>query len=329
MQFTNIVLNIMSNKFKPAWWLSNPHLQTMWPTFLRSEIKGLEIKRERIELPDGDFIDCDWLGQDSNKPIIFLLHGLEGTIESPYVKGMMKILNANGWRALFINFRGCSGEPNRLPRAYHSGETDDVEFIIKTIKNREPDVGLGAIGFSLGGNVLLKWLGETGTANPLKAAAAVSVPFELAKSCYRMTQGFSRVYQKHFLRALKKKMLLKFKNKQAPFSIDKLKALKTVKGFDDLVTATLHGFENADDYYAKSSSRQFLSSINIPTLLIQAADDPFMTKDLLPTVNELSGTITFELTEKGGHLGFVAGNSPWSPEYWLEKRIPDFFKNIL
>ncbi len=325
MLYTNVVKNIMHNSFKPAWWLSNPHLQTIWPTLLRQEIKGLNITRERFELPDGDFIDCDWSGENKNKPIIFMLHGLEGTIDSPYVKGMMRTMNNNGWRSLFINFRGCSGERNRLSRAYHSGDTEDVEFIINLIKNREPNIPLGAIGFSLGGNVLLKWLGESQIENPLKAAVAVSVPFELAKSCERMNQGFSKIYQRHFLKALSKKMHWKFKDKQPPFAIESLKDLKTVKDFDDLVTAPMHGFKSADDYYTKSSSRQFLSQIAIPTLLLQSKDDPFMTKDLLPEHHELSKTTIFELTDQGGHLGFISGKCPWQPHYWLEERVPEFF----
>src|SRR5580704_6495536 len=165
------------NEFKPAWWLPNSHLQTLWPAIFRSNIKKVALERERLELPDGDFIDLDWLDRQKTGPLILILHGFEGSIESHYAKGMLCSINQQGWRGVFMHFRGCSGEPNRLPRGYHSGETNDLHYVIQILQQREPDIDLAAIGYSLGGNVLLKWLGETGLENPLKAAIAISVPF--------------------------------------------------------------------------------------------------------------------------------------------------------
>lgn len=314
--------------FKPAWWLSNCHLQTLWPTFCRSSVKNLVIKRERFELPDGDFVDLDWAGTGSG-PIVIILHGLEGSIDSPYAKGMLKTIIDQGWRGVFMHFRCCSGERNRLPRTYHSGETGDLEIIVTTLKKRESNIPIAALGFSLGGNVLLKWLGESGKNNLLQAAVAISVPFELQKTVIRINQGFSKVYQWHLLKSLYEKMQWKFSQQPSPIAIPPLSKLHTLKDFDDAITAPLHGFKNAEDYYQQSSCRQYLQDIDVPTLILQAKDDPFMTEDLLPTLDELSPAVILELTEKGGHVGFVQGTNPWSAEYWLEKRVPRFLKKFL
>src|SRR3990167_580396 len=177
------------NQFKPAWWLPNSHLQTLWPAICRKR-KKLSLQRERFELPDGDFIDLDWLKKDQSGPLVLILHGFEGSVESHYAAGILQTLNRKGWRGVFMHFRGCSGEHNRLPRGYHSGDTHDVRYVIQTIRKREPKTPIAAVGYSLGGNVLLKWLGETGEQNPLKAAIAISVPFELHKAAARIQQGF-------------------------------------------------------------------------------------------------------------------------------------------
>ncbi len=318
----------MSESFKPAWWLSNNHLQTLWPTLCRRPMNHISITRERFELPDGDFVDLDWSGS-GNGPIVIMLHGLEGSIDSPYAKGMLHAMSRHGWRGVLMHFRCCSGERNRLPRTYHSGETGDINTIVTALSHREPGVSLAAMGFSLGGNVLLKWLGESGKNNILKAAIAISVPFELDKSANRINQGFSRLYQWHLLRSLHNKMQWKFREQASPIHIPPLSELHTIRDFDEAVTAPLHGFANAEEYYAKSSCRPYLRNIHVPTLLLQAKDDPFMTEDLLPGPDELSSAMTLELTEKGGHVGFVSGPLPWQAEYWLEKRVPLFLKEYL
>lgn len=316
-------------KFKPAWWLRNSHLQTLWPAMLRSTAKNLPIVRERIELPDNDFIDLDWLGKDQTGPIVIILHGFEGSIESHYAKWMMQALASYDLRCVFMHFRGCSGEANRLPRGYHSGETTDVSLITKLLRKREPNTALGAVGYSLGGNVLLKWLGETGEYNPLKAAVAISVPFELHKASNRIQQGFSRVYQWYFLKCLRQRLLSKFQHVPPHVDPSVLATANTIYELDDKYTAPLHGFTNVDEYYSASSSRQYLRFIRVPTLILHAKDDPFMTEDTIPTTAELSDRVKLEVTEYGGHVGFVGGNYPWRPEYWLEKRAPIFLKEHL
>ncbi|HEX4045917.1 MAG TPA: hydrolase [Gammaproteobacteria bacterium] len=314
--------------FKAAWWLRSPHLQTLWPTLCRRPIKNLVITRERFELPDGDFIDLDWVG-NNNRPIVILLHGLEGSIHSSYAKGMLNAIQNQGWRGVFMHFRCCSGEPNRLSRLYHSGETEDIAAVVHAITQREPETPLAAIGFSLGANVLLKWLGETNQQNPLKAAIAVSTPFELGKLVNRVNQGFSRVYQRYLLKKLHKKIQFKFQTQPAPIPIPPHSGMRTLRDFDEHITAPLHGFRNAEDYYTTSSSRQYLGNIAVPTLLLQSKDDPFMTEDLLPDPSELSAQVILELMEKGGHLGFVSGPAPWRAQYWLENRAPRFLRSYL
>lgn len=258
-----------------------------------------------------------------------MLHGLEGSVNSPYAKGMLHAIQQQGWRGVFMHFRGCSGEMNRHLQSYHSGDTKDVATIVEVLRTREKCEHIAAVGFSLGGNVLLKWLGELGANNPLQAAVAISVPFELSKTALRIQQGFSRIYQQHFMRTLRQKFRDKFATHPAPIGLPVLNKLRSLRDFDDKVTAPLHGFANAEDYYQQSSCRQFLKNITVPTLLLQSKDDPFMTLDILPQQNELSPQVKLELSEQGGHVGFVGGTVPWRPEYWLEKRVPTFLMEYL
>lgn len=318
-----------TSQFKPAWWLRNPHLQTLWPTFCRRKIKDIPLELERFELPDGDFVDLVWVGKQKTGPLIILLHGLEGSVRSPYAQGMMNAIHQNNWRGVFMHFRGCSGHPNRLPRSYHSGETQDVSIVVNALQQREPNTLLAAVGFSLGGNVLLKWLGETENQNPLKAAVAVSVPFELHNSANRIQSGFSRLYQHHFLKCLRRRLEYKFQqHESSSFILPPLEEIKTIRDFDDKVTAPLHGFADVNDYYAKASSRQFLRKIHVPTLLLQSEDDPFMTADVIPEPHEISDKIKLEVSRHGGHVGFISGTVPWRPQYWLEERIPQFLRGF-
>lgn len=317
------------NQFKPAWWLPNSHLQTMWPALCRSNVKDISLERERMELPDGDFIDLDWINRNKNGPLVLILHGLEGSIESHYAKGMLLKISQQGWRGVFMNFRGCSGETNRLPRGYHSGETGDVSFVINSILKREPKLELAAIGYSLGGNVLLKWLGQTREENPLKAAIAISVPFELDKAAKRIRHGFSKFYQWYFIKCLRERLSRKFQECDVPVDKTWIYKVRTMYDFDNKITAPLHGFSGADEYYTTSSSRQYLHSIAVPTLILHAKDDPFMSEDVIPESHELSPQIRLEVSEFGGHVGFVSGKYPWRPEYWLEERVPEFLREFL
>jgi predicted alpha/beta-fold hydrolase len=313
--------------FRSAWWLPGPHCQTLWPTLVRRR-KKLALRRERFELADGDFVDLDWTAL-STGPLVLVLHGLEGSIKSAYAHGLLRALNQQGLRAALMHFRGCSGEVNRLPRSYHLGETSDLATVINALQAREPGVRIAVVGFSAGGNVLLKWLGETAQANPLVAAVAVSVPFQLDQSVARLRKGFSRVYERHLLRRLCRKVARKFRGKTPPFPLPSLSALKTLREFDEKITAPLYGFANADAYYHYASSRQYLTSIHVPTLLLQARDDPFMPASAIPTAAELSKTVTLEVTPHGGHVGFVSGRLPWRPRYWLDERIPAFLQAYL
>jgi uncharacterized protein len=317
------------NQFKPAWWLPNSHLQTIWPTFCRGKIKELPLQRERLEMPDGDFIDLDWMLGDKNAPLVLILHGFEGSIESPYARGMLQSIAMQGWRGVFMHFRGCSGEPNRLPRGYHSGETSDVGCVVKIIRQREPNTPLAAIGYSLGGNVLLKWMGETGENNPLQAAVAISVPFELQKASQRIQRGFSKIYQWYFLRCIRDRLTEKFQIVPPHIDPEQIATSQTIREFDEKYTAPLHGFANVDDYYDHASSRQYLRHIYVPTLLLHAKDDPFMTEDVIPHASELSPFVNLEVTETGGHVGFIMGKYPWRPRYWLEERAPQFLREYL
>src|SRR3990167_7379380 len=316
-------------QFKPAWWLKNSHLQTLWPAICRRKVNNLSLERERLELPDGDFIDLDWVGREESGPLVLILHGLEGSIHSHYAKGMLRTLTHHGFRGVFMHFRGCSGEPNRLPRSYHSGDTGDVDYVIHKLLDRKMNKEIAAIGFSLGGNVLLKWLGETAALNPLEAAIAISVPFELQKAASRIQRGFSRFYQWYFILCLRDRLAQKFELEPPSLNPSLIYEVNTMVDFDDKITAPLHGFKNVHEYYSIASSRQYLIAIQIPTLILHAKDDPFMTEDMIPAHHELSPYVKLELSEAGGHVGFVGGEYPWRPEYWLEKRIPGFLKEYL
>ena len=312
----------MDGCFQPAWWCRGPHAQTLWARLARLT-PTVSFRRERLELPDGDFIDLDW-SETGSGPIVVVLHGLEGSSDSPYARGIMQAIERRGWRGVVMHFRGCSGEPNRLARSYHSGDTGDLSYCINTLRRREPRTPLAAVGFSLGGNVLLKWLGKTSGAAPLRAAVAVSVPYVLGGAANRLNQGFSRLYQWKLLRSLRNSVAEKRGRIELPLKIQDLSTLNSFRDFDEYVTAPLHGFDSADHYYTVSSSRQYLKGITIPTLLLHASDDPFMTEKAIPGQKELSESVVLEVSPHGGHVGFVAGAWPWRARYWLEERIPAY-----
>lgn len=321
----------MSTSFQTAWWLNNPHAQTMWGTLTRPQV-DIKLFTERVDTPDHDFIDLVWdtsNRHDEMKPMVVILHGLAGDIRSPYAKGLMKAISAQGWRPVFMHFRGSSGEPNRLARYYHSGDTNDLAFIVSYLHIKHPGVPIAAVGISLGGNVILKWLGETANDNLLIGAIAVSVPFELQNVALHMNKGFSKIYQWRILRQLCAALFIKFQKMPCPFDLSKLKQVKSFYDFDNLVTAPLHNFANADEYYQLSSCRQYLPTITKPTLIIHAEDDPFMPPDVIPSTSELSNSTTLDLQTSGGHVGFVMGNIPGVAEYWLEKRIPEYLGQLL
>ncbi len=310
--------------FSPPWWLRNAHLQTLWAALVRRAPKPA-LRRERLELPDGDFVDLDWTTGASG-PVVVVLHGLQGSSGSNYARGLLESLHQQGFRAVLMHFRGCSGESNRLSRFYHAGETGDLHTLIHALRAREPHTPLAAVGYSLGGNVLLNYLGQPGNNAPLACAVAVSVPFDLHHAAQRLERGFSRVYQYGLLRSLRIAVRKKFKSLSAPVGLDELSRINSLRDYDDKITAPLHGFSGVDEYYTKSSCRQSLNRIRTPTLILHAADDPFMTPAAIPSPDELSPCVTLELSEHGGHVGFVGG-APWEACYWLEQRIPEYLKN--
>ena len=304
--------------FHPAWWCRNPHWQTLWPHAFRRR-PHTPLEHERLELPDGDFLDLAW-NLDADGPLVLVLHGLEGSLRSHYAAGLVDSLHRAGYRVGFMHFRNCSGEPNRLPRSYHSGDTTDLQDVVAHATARTGAPPFAAVGFSLGGNVLLKWLGERGADAPLTTAVAVSVPFLLGEAANRMERGWSRLYQAHLVGRLRRSYLRKFAHAPSPLRVD-VGRLRTFRQFDDQVTAPLHGFAGVDDYYGRSSSRQFLARIRVPTMIVHARDDPFMWPRTIPSASELSESVRLEVTENGGHVGFVAGRWPWRPRWWLDGRI--------
>ena len=325
---------LIQSNYKAPWWLPNAHMQTLYPALLRKRPTALNLKRERLITADNDFIDIDWYGQE-DKPLVILLHGLTGSSNSSYISGLQQFLQKNGLRTATLNFRGCSGVPNNLARGYHSGDTEDLNFLYQTIRQREPNTALSVIGFSIGGNVLLKWLGEQENKLSLDAAVAISAPLVLAECASKLDHGFSRIYRHNLIQEL----ILYVQTKQVHLQtigaeseankIKQLGELSNIKSFwqyDDQVVARLHGFKDVHHYYQLSSSRQYLHKIKIPCLIIQSKDDPFMTKNVLPSVEELSSSVTLEVANKGGHVGFISGNNPLKPVYWLEQRILDFLK---
>ena len=320
------------SRFKPAWWLRNCHLQTVYPSLFRKVPNPPEYRRERLITPDDDYIDVDFCGAGA-QPLVILLHGLTGSSQSGYIKGLQGSLYRQGLRSVAINFRGCSGQPNNRARSYHSGETEDTHFLYRTLRQREPNTPIAAVGFSLGGNVLLKWLGEQGENLDLFAAVAVSVPLLLGVCATKLDQGFAKVYRKNLLDELKAYMHSKLLHLENLGRLDDARKIKDLGDlskidsfwqYDDRVVAKLHGFMDVDDYYSRSSSRQYLKSIGIPTLLVQAFDDPFMTPEVLPDADEISSHVQLEVNPHGGHVGFIRGNVPFRPRFWLDERIPDF-----
>lgn len=321
---------IVESAYRPASWLPNAHLMTLWPVYMRPYPR-LRVRAERWEREDGDFNDLAWVGDEApaDAPIVIVFHGLQGSIDaSKYVRGVLAQTAARGWRGVLMHFRGCSGEPNRLPRAYHSGETEDPRAFVAEVRRRFPEAPLFAVGFSLGANVLLKLLGEDEDATPLTAASAVCAPMLLGPCSARMKKGVSRMYGEYLLRDLK--VSLRKKRERMPIlpGVDP-RRIRTLWDFDEYVTAPLHGFTGAEDYYARCSCRPFLRSIRRPTYILHAADDPLMTRAVIPTEGELSDQVRLEVSPTGGHVAFVAGPSPRSASYYAEDQTLAWFEGFV
>jgi hypothetical protein len=327
--------------FAPAWFLPGPHFQTVWGRLARSR-RVVQFRRESLTTPDGDELLLDHLDArtdaDANanidtptpSPVHFILmHGLEGSSYSVYMQGILAVIARHGHSATAINFRSCARDPrnvlrmipNRRPRFYHSGDTADFDFVVRMLAARNPDARLFAFGASLGGNVLLKWLGENAGQTLIGAAAAISVPYDLGAGAKLLEESAAgRFYVNGFLRTLKKKVLRP--DVAARVDLAAVQRSRTFREFDHVATAPLHGFDGADDYYALSSSIHYVGRITTPALALNAEDDPFIPAAVLPRVKEAaSPAVDFRTTRTGGHCGFVGGGVPWRCEYWAEEFV--------
>jgi hypothetical protein len=298
----------------------------------------LETFVERWPTGDGDEVELHRLEPLAPRAPhggrLLVLHGLEGTIRSHYLRGLLSLAQRRGWWADALIFRTCNGETTRARRLYHSGETSDLERVVQRLVHTHPGQPLAVVGFSLGGNVLLKWLGEQGENAPfeVKAAAAVSVPFDLERGARFIERGFARVYTRHFLRTLRAKARAKLQRDPGLFDASALERACTLFEFDDVVTAPLHGFLDASDYYRRSSSMRYLKSIRRPTLLLSAFDDPFLPREVLREVEHTAHGnphLTAEFHQRGGHVGFISGRTPWAPRYYAEERVLEFLEDVL
>ncbi|CNE22521.1 hydrolase [Yersinia nurmii] len=318
--------------FRPLAGASNPHLQTLLPRLIRRRIR-LQPFWQRLNLPDGDFVDLAWSEDPElarEKPRVVLFHGLEGSFYSPYAHGLLHACREQGWLGVVMHFRGCSGEPNRKSRIYHSGETEDARFFLRWLRESYGQVPTSAVGVSLGGNMLACYLAQQGENSLLEAAVVVSAPLMLEPCAYRLEQGFSRLYQRYLLDQLKlnaTRKLLSYPG-SLPLDLSQLKNLRRIRDFDDVITARIHGFNDALDYYRRCSALPLLPQIRTPLLIIHAQDDPFMTSDVIPDQTALPSNIEYQLTKHGGHVGFVGGSIK-QPKMWLEQRIPAWLSPYL
>jgi predicted alpha/beta-fold hydrolase len=308
-------------------WLPGGHLQTIYAYSLRQPM-NFTYRRERWQTPDGDFIDLDWIELSSQSSgLVVLFHGLEGSSRSHYAVSLMNELVRRGGHGVVVHLRGCSGEVNRLARAYHSGDSSEIDWILRRFKEREPNIRLYAVGVSIGGNMLLKWLGEQGekALGIIDRAAAISVPVDLTIGAQRLDYGWSKlIYTSRFLRSMKPKVLAKISAHGLPIDGRALLTTSTLREIDDLYTAPIHGFKDAPDYWQRSSSKPWLRRIRVPTLMINARNDPFFPGDALPTPEEVSDRVALEFSQTGGHVGFVSGKFPGDLN-WLPSRILRFF----
>jgi hypothetical protein len=318
----------MPPRFAPARWLPHAHLQTVYAA-LAVPVRRIDLRRERWDTPDGDFVDVDFVDGPEDARWVHLFHGLEGSSNSPYARLLMVLVRERGWRGSVFHFRGCSGEANRLPRAYHSGDSDEVAWALERLRARAGAAPLHAAGVSLGGNALAKCLGERGEAarSLVASAAVVSAPLDLIASAESLERGVNRLYARHFLKTLKPSAFAKLSRYPGLFDAGRLHRAATLREFDDAVTAPVHGFLGADDYYTRSSSKPLLSRIAVPTLVINARDDPFLPERALPTEREVSSAVKLEFPASGGHVGFVTGPFPGRID-WLPRRILHFFEHL-
>ncbi len=312
--------------YRAPWWLPGCHLQTIYPQFFgRGPLPAY--RRERWRCPDGDFVDLDWIDGALQQPLVVLFHGLEGSSRSAYARALMRTLAQRGLRGVVMHFRGCGGEANHQPRAYHSGDAEELDWMLRRLKTLSP-APLFAAGVSLGGNALLKWLAREGTRakQVVTACAAVSAPLDLMAAGRQLEIGFNRLYARYFLATMKPKSLEKLRQFPGLFREQAVRQATTLRAFDNEVTAPLHGFRDVDDYWTRASSKNELSRIQVPTLLIHAMNDPFLPGCFLPDPSQVGAHVVCDFSASGGHAGFVSGPFPGN-QRWLPRRILDFFQS--
>jgi len=320
--------------YESPWWLQGAHAQTIYPPlFARRPL--LAYQRERWDStpngkPDGDFIDVDRVASTAGSlasPMLVVFHGLEGSSQSIYALNLMAAAEARGWRGVVPHFRGCSGEINRLPRAYHSGDAPEIDWILRRVKAEAPAQPVYVVAISLGGNASLKWLGEQGSAaaSIVDAVVAVSAPLDLMASGAALGQGFNKVYSRMFLRTMKKSALKKLELHPGIFNRDVVIAAQSLRQFDNEVTAPLHGYRDTDDYWTRASAKPGLANVQIPTLLINAQNDPFLPASALPKKADVSQHVTLDFPLYGGHVGFLSAPFPGYTS-WMPQRAFHFFE---
>lgn len=308
--------------YRAPFWLAGGNIQTLWPLIIKGEAPAY--RRERWQTPDDDFIDLDWVDAtptDAAVPTVVLFHGLEGSSASHYARALMRAVAARRWRGVVVHFRGCSGEPNQLVRSYHSGDSAEINWILRRFKFML-GAPIFAAGVSLGGNALLKWLGEQTHAaiEIIDAAAAISAPLDLAAASRTLAKGFNQIYTRNFLNTLIPRALAKDQRFPGIIDAPRLKAARTLADFDEAVIAPVHGFADANDYYAKCSSKSLLSFVCVPTLVLNAANDPFLPVSALPGAGDVSSAVQLEIPPHGGHVGFVSARPPGNIA-WLPQRL--------
>ncbi len=310
-----------NNIFLPLVWGHNNHIQTCFPAIF-SPKTNIAIRWEQVNLPDGDFLDGCWAGGDSG-PIVVMLTGVEGSLHSHYIQSSLDEFVAQGFRVFVMHHRGCSGRPNRLRRGYHCGDISDLSFVVRQLSIRYPAVPLLLLGFSLGGSLALRYLADKNYPKELVAVTAVSVPYDLAATVDYMHP----IYSLRLVKSLNDKLMQKVKmGHRFGVSSTALKAIRSLRAFDELITSSLYGYDSADAYYQQCSVADRLNDVGKPVLLLHAADDPFVPRDCIPSSSKLSSKVRLEVSGQGGHVGFIGGK-PWKPIYWLPYRVIEFFRS--
>jgi hypothetical protein len=317
-------LSPAARPYRAPAWLPGGHAQTIWPLLIKPQ--PLPMRRERWDTPDGDFIDVDFIDGPPEAPLLVLFHGLEGNSTSPYSTAAARACRAAGWRCALPHFRGCSGELNRRPRAYHSGDSTEIDWILRRLQAAGDGQRVNAAGVSLGGNALLKWAGERGpaAATVVTGVAGICAPLDLAACGHHLARGFNRLYTRHFLKTMKVVSSARLKQFPGLFDEARMRAAANLWQFDDAVTGPVHGFAGADDYWALSSSKPWLKAIVVPTLAVNPKNDPFLPERYLPRPEDVSPSVRLEQPAEGGHVGFISGSFPGRLD-WLPQRLLHFF----